>query len=408
MRIIQREYTSQISSILTDISNTLDHDAFALSLNSRAISSIGSKDKKYNISPETLASKWNIGLEAAKRTLKATTQRGIRSSANPSIARRFRTNDRQLRYNRLNTDLFTDTMFSTVKSSRGNTCGQVYSNDLEWTRFFPMTSKSMAHESLDLLFKRDGVPRALISDGAHELVQGQFRKKARAAGCHCKETEPHSQFSNRSEGCVREVKRSTRRAMLRTPAPHRLWDYCAELQASIRSNTAHDLFTLGGQVPETLMTGSTADISELCEFRWYQWVYFRDSVAKFPEEEEVLGRYLCPSSDIGPVMCMYILKGNNEVVTRSTLRPLTQVELDSDSEKEKRDAFDKAIKEGPLGARMTSNESDDLELLTPTFEPYGDDSGDPVPEVEDEFDTEALDNYLQAEVLHNIGGEQLS
>jgi hypothetical protein len=61
----------------------------------------------------------------------------------------------------------------------------------------------------------------------------------------------------------------------RPPSPHCLWDYCAD--------------TLKGEVPETLMTRSTADISELCEFEWYQWVYFRDQTASFPEEEEVLG-----------------------------------------------------------------------------------------------------------------------
>jgi hypothetical protein len=181
--ILPHEYTSQILSVLTDISATLDQDAFAQSLNQCADGYIKSKDKKYNISPEQLASKWNIGLEMAKRTLDATTQHGIRLSANPSIARRFRSNDQKMRYNCLNTDVYTDTMFSTVKSSRGNTCGQIYTNDLEWTRFFPMSSKAQTHETLDLLFKRDGVPRALISDGAYKLAKGDFRKKARAAAC---------------------------------------------------------------------------------------------------------------------------------------------------------------------------------------------------------------------------------
>jgi hypothetical protein len=159
-------------------------------------------------------------------------------------------------------------MFSTVKSSRGNTCGQIYTNDLEWTRFFPMSSKAQTHETLNLLFKRDGVSRALISDGAYELVKGDFCKKARAADWYCKETEPYPPFSNRAESGVREVKRAARRVMLRTPAPHCLWNYCAELQAHIHLHTAHDLYTLRGDFSETLTTGLTADISELCEFEW--------------------------------------------------------------------------------------------------------------------------------------------
>ena len=53
---------------------------------------------KRSIDAPTLARNWGIGLQAAKQTVKVTTQRGIRSIANPSLSRRFRTNDRQLRY----------------------------------------------------------------------------------------------------------------------------------------------------------------------------------------------------------------------------------------------------------------------------------------------------------------------
>ena len=46
------------------------------------------------IQPSELARRWGIGIEAAKRTLNVTTQRGIRTVAHPSLSRRFRTNDR--------------------------------------------------------------------------------------------------------------------------------------------------------------------------------------------------------------------------------------------------------------------------------------------------------------------------
>ena len=48
------------------------------------------------IEPAKLARKWGIGLEAAKRTIHMTTQRGICTILHPSLSRRFRTNDRQL------------------------------------------------------------------------------------------------------------------------------------------------------------------------------------------------------------------------------------------------------------------------------------------------------------------------
>ena len=49
----------------------------------------------------TLAKRWNIPIDRAKNTVRVTTQRGVRYVANPSITRKFQTNDRMLRYNRL-------------------------------------------------------------------------------------------------------------------------------------------------------------------------------------------------------------------------------------------------------------------------------------------------------------------
>ena len=44
----------------------------------------------------------------------------------------------------------------------------------------------------------------------------------------------------------------------------------------IRSHTALDLYQLKGEVPETVMTGSTSDISNIMEFHWYEWITFHD------------------------------------------------------------------------------------------------------------------------------------
>ena len=89
---------------------------------------------------------------------------------------------------------------------------------------------------------------------------------------------------------------------------------------------------LNGEVPETIMSGETSDISQFCEFEWYEWVYFRDTVVSFPEDKLVLGRYLGPSIDVGPALTAKILKQNGEIVHRSTYRGLTPEELASPTE----------------------------------------------------------------------------
>lgn len=90
--------------------------------------------------------------------------------------------------------------------------------------------------------------------------------------------------------------------MIRSQCPTSLWDDCIERESYIRSLTALDIYSLSGQVPETVVSGETADISPFASFKWYEWVYFRDTAVAFPEPQMVLGRDIGPAIDIGPAM----------------------------------------------------------------------------------------------------------
>ena len=106
----------------------------------------------------------------------------------------------------------------------------------------------------------------MIMDGAQEQTKGQFRKKCRDAGTHVKQTEPLTPWSNAAESAIRELKRGFGRKMVRSGAPKALWDDCLEREAYIRSHTAHNIYGLNGQVPETMVSGETADISPFALF----------------------------------------------------------------------------------------------------------------------------------------------
>jgi transposase len=190
-----------------------------------------------------------------------------------------------------------------------------------------MRKKSEAHEGLSLLFQREGVPNTLIMDKSKEQLLGNFRRKCREAGARVKQTEPYSPWLNSAESAIRELKKGVGRQMVRTKSPKRLWDHCLEREAYVRSLTAHDIYKLDGQVPETIVMGDTADISALALFSWYEWVMFRDTVATYPDDKMVLGRDLGPAIDIGPAMTRKILKANGQVVYRSTVRSLTPDEV---------------------------------------------------------------------------------
>ena len=91
------------------------------------------------------------------------------------------------------------------------------------------------------------------------------------------------------------------------------------------------------------MTGEEGEISNLCQFDWYQWCYFREQNSNFPLGREILGRVLGPSKGEGNEMEQLVLKTNGNAVPRRTTRPLNTSEISSETEKRKRNVLDELI-----------------------------------------------------------------
>ena len=130
---------------------------------------------------------------------------------------------------------------------------------------------------------------------------------------------------NAVESAIRELKKATGRKMVCAGAPKPFWADAIDLEAYVRSNTAHNIFILQGEVPEMVMSGETSNISQFCEFAFYDWIMFRDQPVAFPDDNPVLGHYLGPAINVGPTLITKILKANGEVIYRSTYRTLADV-----------------------------------------------------------------------------------
>ena len=100
------------------------------------------------------------------------------------------------------------------------------------------------------------------------------------------------------EGKIRELKLGSTRKMLKRNVPKKLWDHYLELESRIRSATTLPRFDLDHQTPEAKMHGMSADISNICEFDFYEWFMFNDSQATFPETKFHVGRWLGPAVDV--------------------------------------------------------------------------------------------------------------
>ena len=142
----------------------------------------------------------------------------------------------------------------------------------------------------------------------------------------------------------------------------------------------HAIPTINGQVPYIVSTGNTVDILELVEYRWYQWLYWRDTTGYSPKPEEQLDKVLGLSENVGSKIIQWILKENGKVICRTTLCLLTETKMASETEKAKRDKFLKAVnsKLGPtLYDICIKSDSDDFfnDSETPDFTPYVDHDG---------------------------------
>ena len=74
-----------------------------------------------------------------------------------------------LRYNRINTTIYTDTLFSQIISLKGNKCAQVFANE-DYVKVIPMVTESQAGRVLQEFLKDVGVATNMVGDGAQAQV----------------------------------------------------------------------------------------------------------------------------------------------------------------------------------------------------------------------------------------------
>ena len=127
------------------------------------------------------------------------------------------------------------------------------------------------------------------------------------------------QWANRAELYVGLFKGAVRKDMLQENPLLVFWEYCDERRAAITNMTAKDLFQLQGQTPHFATFGEEGNISKICQFGWYEWVYFRETTAKSPFPTHVLGRCIGPVNNKGNEMTQWVLKQNGQIVPRRTI-----------------------------------------------------------------------------------------
>jgi len=375
-----------------------ENELLPRAIQSVAIQNVKSTQRRGRITQEELSHKWKIGLETSAKTLTATTQLTIRNAIHP-IQRRFRTEVAQLRYPRLGGRFgrfSSDTIFSKTPSIRGNTCAQIFVNNIDFCRLIPMRRKAEAGDALVEFIQDIGIPSEMHNDDAKEQTLGKWKQTMQKFQIKQTLSQPYSPWQVRAEGCIHEIKKSVRRLMQNTKAPKCLWDYCAVYACEIRSLTAHPHFALQGRTPYEMVTGKTPDISEYVEFSWYDPLWYYDQ-EDFPESRRRIGRWLGVAHRVGQACCYFILPHSGEPIVCSTVQCLMADELKSREVMDHLKAYDLAIetKLGQRGVPPMPNEflTDEDDVPYDPVEPEAE-----MPEV-DAYDAQMYDQYISAEVM---------
>jgi hypothetical protein len=350
--------------------------------------------------------------------MQCTTQKGIRQTLYP-IERRFRTKQAQLRYRQLSGRhgrFYTDTFFSAVPSLNNCKMAQIYTNDLSFTKVYPMQAKSDVADTLSAFIHEVGIPHALHSDDAKELMHGSFKQLCKDYSIPCTYTEPYSPWQNRAEGSIRDLKRHVHRKMVSRGVPQRLWDFCCKWSCEVRNKSAGNLYLLENRTPYEAVMQNTPDISSLLPYDFYDYVWFYDQTAEFPKPKRKVGRWLGEAQSFGQAMCYWVLSDTATPIVRSTVQPIPKEDLECEEVKIALAALDDKIKsrfrESPSEDSIHTYSLDDpnddqseaLDHITPEYAPM-----DPESKMmeADNWEPESYDQYISAEVRLQKDGKEV-
>ena len=117
------------------------------------------------VTPEQLSKSWSIDIETAKWTIELTSQY-VKHEGSSHLKRRYSTNDRILRYKRIQTHFFMDTFQVTAKaiSQQKNRYIQLLISDTGYMFMYPIKLKTEIVNAVKAFAKQISLPTSLMLD----------------------------------------------------------------------------------------------------------------------------------------------------------------------------------------------------------------------------------------------------
>ena len=120
-----------------------------------------------------------------------------------------------------------DTFFATNKagkSSRGNTCVQLFVTDKGLVYVVPMKSKSEVLQAVKQYAKEIEAPDAIICDTAGEQTSRDLKRFCQEIGTTMRVLDEGTPWANKAELCIGLIKEATRKDMKSSACQLAFWD----------------------------------------------------------------------------------------------------------------------------------------------------------------------------------------
>jgi hypothetical protein len=315
-------------------------------------------------------------------------------------------------------------MLAKVKSKLGNTCANVFTNG-KFTTAIPMTSRADAGKSLIDFTDDVGIPEALVTDGAGEFTgkNTEFIKEARRMRIKLYNSESGRHNQNHAEREIMNLGKRWRLRMTKKQVPKRLWDFGLVYESEILSRMSRGQ---DGRTGYEEVTGNTPEIGEWLDFEFYDlvWWYDRPSKPSISQDQRCLARWLGVSHRVGSDLCYWLITEAGKIIAKTSVEHVIRDDYLDPERKKAIDHFNASLErnlddenfeiEGDgeydsFHALLDTDVDDDYyenfgiqrdPELIPTDEEYGDMLVDERPEADDE---QAIDNYLNTELMMDLG-----
>ena len=171
-----------------------------------------------------------------------------------------------------------------------------------------------------------------------------------------------------------------------------------------------------------MVTGQTPDISEWLDFEFYDLVWWLDRSDKpnFTENTRRLARWLGVSHRVGSDLSYWLITESGKIISKTSVEHVTRDDYLQEDKKAEIEEFNRRLEEslnddnfviegeGEFDSMYLDDIDNDEnpgvvyadENQTPSHEDYGDMHVDERPEDDDE---EAVDKYLNVELIMNMG-----